>query len=856
MKRDNETLMGLASESLGEPLPVVCTDGTVLSARVFRNPSAQARLVVSHGNGLAAFGYRVFWDALRDKFELVVFDMRGHGASEQGGADMHRWDQFVHDLQSLCDTMAVAPDARPLVGVFHSQSAVTSLLHLHRHRERSPWHALVLFDPPLPPPVGHPLEPLHRAEMTALAAGALRRRLRYPSPAHRAHQFLRTDVFGAWHGDAAHDMARATLRPDGASAWELSCDPLREAFIYGTNTHAEVWDVLAEPPCPIRLIAADPARPGAQAPALVSLHAHEAIGVGYESIVGTGHFLQLEQPQRCRDAVVAFLDRLPSEAGTTLVNFGDKDMQADIVTAAPAQGLTRNIVDYLFERRMAPDEARRPYLVSAQATHSFGDLHERVCQVGHLLRSLGVKPGDRVMFSVLDGIDFPALFLGAMKIGAVSLPINTFLTSKDYAYYVRDSGAKVLVVDESLMPRIDAIRDADDFPSLLFVANGSAAGYRCLDTELASQPRSLEGLPRRPDEPAFWLYSSGSTGDPKGVVHTHEHIYASCELFGLGKLGLDLRRDDEILCPPKMFFAYGLGNQVYFPLRAGARVFAEPAPIKPAALLERLIANRPTALMAVPTLFAGLLDLMRSMEKEAIRAACSRLRLCVSGGELLPPAVYRQWLEVTGTEILDGVGTTELTHMFILNRPGAVVLGSCGKLIPGYEARFLDEDGKDVPEGEIGNLFIKGPSAASHYWNKPQKTTATMWGGGVLTGDKCYRDAQGNFFYVGRIDDMLRVGGVWVSPGEIEAALAEHPAVLECAVIGLPDEHEMIKPAAFVIVRQGYEGDDALRDSLRTHLRGKLAHIKCPRLIEFVAELPRTATGKIQRFRLRAAQGH
>jgi benzoate-CoA ligase family protein len=528
-------------------------------------------------------------------------------------------------------------------------------------------------------------------------------------------------------------------------------------------------------------------------------------------------------------------------------------MQADIVMESDRQGLAGNIVDYLFERRMAPDEACRPYLVGATATHSFGDLYERVCQVGHLLRSLGVEPGDRVMFSVVDGIDFPALFLGAMKIGAVSLPLNTFLASKDYAYYVRDSGAKVLVVDASLVERIDAIRGAEDFPSLLFVANGSVPGYRQLDAELGSQPRALDTRPCGPDEPAFWLYSSGSTGDPKGVVHTHAHIYWACELFGLGRYGLDMRRDDEILCPPKMFFAYGLGNQVYFPLRAGARVYTEPAPVKPAALLERLIATRPTVMLAVPTLFAGLLDLMRGLDREVVRTACSRLRICVSGGELLPPAIFRRWLDLTGIEILDGVGTTELTHMFILNRPGAAVPGSCGKLIPGYEARFLDEDGNDVPEGEIGNLFIKGPTAARQYWNKPQKTMATMWDGGVLTGDKSYRDAQGNYFYVGRLDDMLRVGGVWVAPGEIEAALAEHPAVLECAVIGVPDENEMTKPVAFVVVRPDATPDDALRDAMCALLRGKLAHIKCPRRIEFLAELPKTATGKIQRFRLRAA---
>ncbi|MEY2617204.1 MAG: hypothetical protein RL522_206 [Pseudomonadota bacterium] len=527
----------------------------------------------------------------------------------------------------------------------------------------------------------------------------------------------------------------------------------------------------------------------------------------------------------------------------------------DRTSASHAQskaGLQGNVVDYLLEHRLAPDEARRPYLLMPQGVHTYGDLQARICQAGNFLRSLGVQPGDRVLFSLCDGLEFPALFLGAMKIGAVALPLNTFLQPKDYAYYIADSAAKVVVVDTSLVERIDAIRHAPVFPGLLFVAGGQAPGYRNWQESLDTQPRELATLPRRPDDVAFWLYSSGSTGDPKGVPHTHEHIYWSCELFGLGAGGMGLRRDDEILCPPKMFFAYGLGNQVYFPIRAGAKVIVEPAPIRPAPLLQRLIATRPTVMMAVPTLFAGLLDLMRQMPHEQVREACSRLRMCVSGGELLPVALYRQWQEMTGTEILDGVGTTELTHMFLFNQPGAARPGSCGRIVPGYTAKLLNDQREEVPEGEIGNLFVQGPTAATLYWNKPEKTAATMWDSGVLTGDKCLRDADGYYFHVGRVDDMLRVGGVWVSPGEVEAALAEHAAVLECAVIGAHDEHDMIKPYAYVVPKQGVEPTPQLAQDLLEHLRARLAHIKCPRSVELVTELPKTATGKIQRFRLRA----
>lgn len=517
-----------------------------------------------------------------------------------------------------------------------------------------------------------------------------------------------------------------------------------------------------------------------------------------------------------------------------------------------APGLEGNVVDYLFEERQGADEAARPYLIMPGRDVSFGDMQRRVCQVGRLLQSLGVQPGDRVMFSVRDGIDFPALFLGAMKIGAVALPINTFLQSTDYAYYIRDSGARVLIVDHGLVAKIDPIRGDAAFPRDLFVVGGDATGYRRFEEEVEAEAGELATVPRQPDDTGFWLYSSGSTGDPKGVVHTHAHIYWATELFGIATLGM--AATDTILCPPKMFFAFGLGIQVYFPLRTRAAVIIESEPAKPQALLDHLVRHRPTVLVGVPTLYAGMIDLMRSMDPAARRAAASRLRLCVSGGEVLPAAVNRNWKESTGTEILDGVGTTELTHIFMINRPGAVVPGSCGKLVDGYSARFLDEDGSELPAGEIGNLFIQGPTAAHSYWNKPKKTAATMWDGGVLTGDKCYCDGDGNFFYVGRVDDMLRVGGIWVSPAEVESVLTEHEGVLECAVIGVADENELIKPKAFVVPRGGQVVDAEFEESIRTLLRSRLAHSKCPRWIEFVAELPKTATGKIQRFRLRAAE--
>jgi benzoate-CoA ligase family protein len=517
--------------------------------------------------------------------------------------------------------------------------------------------------------------------------------------------------------------------------------------------------------------------------------------------------------------------------------------------AEPARprGLRGNVVDYLLEHCTQPETADHPYLVGRERAWSFAALAERRARIGNLMLQGGVTVGDRVMFAVRDGIDFPAIFLAGIQIGAVSVPINTFLTAKDYAYYIRDSGAKVMIVDHALAPMIAEI--VRGMPITLYVAGGDATGLPSLDAAIAAQPAHLATCARAPDDPAFWLYSSGSTGAPKGVVHSHDHIYWATELFGIGTQGITA--DDVILCPPKMFFAFGLGNQVYFPLRAGAQVVAEPEPARAETVLASLVAHRPTIVVAVPTLYAGLVNLMRAMEREAVRRACARLRLCVSGGEVLAPSLLRAWQELTGVEILDGVGTTEMTHMFLINRPGEVVAGSCGRLVDGYSARIVDEGWQDVPEGEVGNLFVAGPTAARSYWNKPEKTAATMRDGGVLTGDKVRRDAAGNYFYVGRNDDMLRVGGIWVSPAEIEAALAEHDAVLECAVVGVPDENRLVKPKAFVVLRPGATASAALGEEMRTALRQRLAHFKCPRWIEFAPTLPKTATGKIQRFKLR-----
>jgi benzoate-CoA ligase family protein len=515
--------------------------------------------------------------------------------------------------------------------------------------------------------------------------------------------------------------------------------------------------------------------------------------------------------------------------------------------AGPAWG---NVTDYLLEGARQPERAHMPYLLAAGRVWTFGELDERVRRAGSVLLALGVRPGERVLFSVLDGIDFPTLFLAIMKIGAVAVPVNTYLKPHDYGHFLADSQAVAAIVDHTIAPLLRSLRA--QLPSLRVVvtAGQRSEGLPFLDDLLASASPSCPTHEVGADAMAFWLYSSGSTGTPKGVVHTGAHIYWATELFGLGTLGLT--QDDVILSPPKMYFAFGLGNQVYFPLRAGARVIAEPGPIAAETVWRHWLEHQPTVVMGVPTLFAAMLRIAQEkIGRERVLEACRRLRLCVSGGEVLPGALLERWRSFANVEILDGVGTTEMTHMFLLNRSGHEVPGSCGRLVNGYRAELVGEDEAPVAPREIGSLRVFGPTAASEYWNNPEKTRQVMADGGVLTGDKMYQDEAGNFFLVGRSDDMLRVGGIWVSPAEVESALAAHDAVLECAVVGHPDENEMIKPRAFIVLREEGVDTGALTEELRAHVKARLAHYKCPRWFEYVAELPKTSTGKIQRFRLR-----
>jgi benzoate-CoA ligase len=467
---------------------------------------------------------------------------------------------------------------------------------------------------------------------------------------------------------------------------------------------------------------------------------------------------------------------------------------------------------------------------------TYDAVHAQVNRMGHALKRLGVRPEERVMILLPDCPEFIYAFFGAIKIGAVAVPINTLLTPADYEYLLTDSRARVLIVHERLRDRIIS---SPPYLEHVLVVNDTFAGTLDIESDgLAAEDMS-------PDAAAFWLYSSGTTGFPKGAVHLQHDMHCCVESFGRGVLGMTAH--DRTFSIAKLFFAYGLGNALYFPFSVGASTVLFPDKPDARRVFEIVRRHRPTIFYAVPTAYSAMLAEMDA----GTPCDFSSVRLCSSAGEPLASSLYDRWLARTGIEILDGIGSTEMLHTFIANRPGRVRPGSSGELVPGYDARIVDAGERDVPDGEIGDLLIKGESACSCYWNKQEQTRKTMIGEWLRTGDKYCRDRDGYFWYQGRSDDMLKCGGFWVSPAEVEAAIVTHPAVLECAVVGCEDEDRLVKPTAFVVLKNGHTASSDLADALKGHVKSRLAPYKCPRRIEFVGELPKTATGKIQRYKLR-----
>jgi len=506
-----------------------------------------------------------------------------------------------------------------------------------------------------------------------------------------------------------------------------------------------------------------------------------------------------------------------------------------------------NAAAHFVDRNVAEGRGARPAFLCEDRTLTYADLLALVNRTGNALRGLGVKPADRVVMICLDAPEFLGTFWGAMKIGAVPVPVNTLMRAADYRHVLNDSQARAAVVSSPLLAEAaPALGEAPHVEHVLVA--GPPGQFLSWEAHVENASPDLEAAPTSRDDPAFWLYSSGSTGSPKGAVHLHHDMFVCAETYAKQVLGLDAA--DRVFSAAKLFFAYGLGNAGYFPLSVGAHsVLCAPRPT-PEAVFDVIERYRPTLFFGVPTLYAGMLALKDTERRRDL----SSLRLCVSAGEALPAEMYARWRERFGVEIIDGMGTTELLHMCLSNRPGAARPGSSGRAVPGYDAMIVDDAGRPVPPGEIGNLRVRGDSIMAGYWNQPEKTAQTLHGEWLLTGDKYYQDGDGYFWYCGRSDDMLKVGGRWVSPVEVEATLSAHPAVLESAVVGHKGEDGLVKAKAFVVLKEPARASPALAAELQAFVKEKIAPYKAPRWVEFVEGLPKTATGKIQRFRLRRSR--
>ncbi|HPD14356.1 MAG TPA: benzoate-CoA ligase family protein [Planctomycetota bacterium] len=517
-----------------------------------------------------------------------------------------------------------------------------------------------------------------------------------------------------------------------------------------------------------------------------------------------------------------------------------------------------NAATVLVDDNLAAGRGEKPALLCGERTVTYAQLAEGVNRFGNLLRNLGVRLEERVALLMPDTPELVFAFFGSMKIGAVAIPMNTLLTPKDYEYLLNDSRARTLVIHASLLGHIEPIRSQLRYLEHVLVAGARDGGLRTTDCGLEAEIRTwsleammagaaaeLDAADTSKDDSAFWLYSSGTTGFPKGAIHLHHDMLVEADLYASGVLGL--RESDVCFSVAKLFFAYGLGNGLYFALRVGGANVLLPGRPTPEAVFETVDRYQPTVFYSVPTSYAQLLHLA----EKAGRTSLGRVRMCVSAGEPLPKPLFERWRDRFGVEILDGIGSTEILHIFISNRPGRARAGSTGEIVPGYEARITDEAGRELPAGEVGTLFIKGDSIAAGYWNKHEQTKATFQGEWINTHDKFSVDRDGYYWYAGRTDDMIKVSGMAVWPTEVEAILQAHPAVLESGVAGVEDAEGLAKPFAFVVLKSGHKGSPALARELQEFVKDRAAKYKYPRWVEFVHELPKTATGKIQRYKLR-----
>jgi 4-hydroxybenzoate-CoA ligase len=510
-----------------------------------------------------------------------------------------------------------------------------------------------------------------------------------------------------------------------------------------------------------------------------------------------------------------------------------------------------NAVSDFVDANVARGLGGKVAFTDSERSLTYGALQERSCRFATALKALGLREENRVVLLFHDTVDYPIAFWGAIRAGVVPIPINTLLSAEQYAYLLADSRAAAAVVAAPLARMLQSIRgrlphlrtiivveaaaeDRADLPDVLFFEDVLALG----------KPEPFVA-PTMSDEVALWMYTSGSTGDPKAVRHVHTSPMCVARLMGQGVIGI--REDDVVFSAAKLSFSYGLGNAMAFPMSVGASAILLPERPTPQAVLDTIRRHRPTIFYAVPSLYAALL----AHPQIGAGAGSDRLRLCVSAGEPLPANLGERWRATVGVDVLDGLGSTEMLQTFLSNRPDDVRYGSTGRPVPGYEMKIVDENGHELPDGQVGELIVRGPSAGEGYWNQRAKSRRTFAGEWTYTGDKYVRDQDGYYYYCGRTDDMFKVNGMWVSPFEVEAALVSHEAVLEAAVIGKEDGDGLMKPKAFIVLKNGYAADERLLETLKGHVKERAGPWKYPRWIDIRPDLPRTATGKIQRFKLR-----
>ncbi len=502
-----------------------------------------------------------------------------------------------------------------------------------------------------------------------------------------------------------------------------------------------------------------------------------------------------------------------------------------------------NAADYFVDRHIREGRTNKIAVLCEDRQMTYGRLAKEVNRFGNALISLNVRMEERVAMLMLDTELYPVVFFGAIKSGAIPICLNTLMRPKDYQYFLNDSRARVLIVDESLYPNIEEIKQNLLFLRNIIIINGKDKKQDTILYEelINNESDSLEAAPTCPDDACFWLYSSGSTGKPKGTVHLQHDMLFSVQTYG--KQVLKIKENDICFSAAKLFFAYGLGNGCYFPFSVGATSVLMPERPTPESVYKTISTHKPTIFFGVPTLYGAML----AQEKGKMDG----VHTCISAGEALPAEIFHKWKERFNIEIMDGIGSTELVHIYISNRRNNIKPGSTGQIVPGYEAKIVDSNFNEVKKGEIGTVLIKGDSTAAYYWNKHEKTKQAILGEWFNTDDKFFIDEDGFFHYVGRTNDMLKVGGIWVSPIEVEACLIKHPAVLESAVVPSMDKENLVKPCAYIVLNKGFSPSQSLEQEIKEYVKKELAHYKYPRWVYFVDDLPKTATGKVKRFELK-----